>query len=350
MLGRTLPCPDCETELRLIDDAESGIAAVRAEPSGKSARPNGTAGSPSDENAVSPIIERVRAIAGQTSPVWKAVATPVGIGWAVAGTVAVVLLGSLLVGDDDGNLPNANSEQLADSLNEKTTGPNSATPDSAPEIPVRINKEHPAEPIAGIAATPGEAGLEPLNQPGESIPDAPHASVGGQPQVAQTNPEPAVTVVAETPNPGTETPGLNTPSSAGVPTNSPARQANNSATEPTVAPKPATVDPVLAKPKLPVIDVQAALDQPIREYRLSERVALRSVLVELEEMVGVPISIDSRHIEDAVTRLETPIRVSMKSTTVGGILKAALELVQLSFKIEKSGLLIIPEPKAATNE
>ncbi|MDA1017151.1 MAG: hypothetical protein O3A00_22170 [Planctomycetota bacterium] len=152
----------------MIDDAESGIAAVRAEPSGKSARPNGTAGSPSDENAVSPIIERVRAIAGQTSPVWKAVATPVGIGWAVAGTVAVVLLGSLLVGDDDGNLPNANSEQLADSLNEKTTGPNSATPDSAPEIPVRINKEHPAEPIAGIAATPGEAGLEPLNQPGES--------------------------------------------------------------------------------------------------------------------------------------------------------------------------------------
>ncbi|MDA1017150.1 MAG: hypothetical protein O3A00_22165 [Planctomycetota bacterium] len=99
-----------------------------------------------------------------------------------------------------------------------------------------------------------------------------------------------------------------------------------------------------------MIDVQAALDQPIREYRLSERVALRSVLVELEEMVGVPISIDSRHIEDAVTRLETPIRVSMKSTTVGGILKAALELVQLSFKIEKSGLLIIPEPKAATNE
>lgn len=354
-----LPCPDCDVELQLVDDAETGIGAVLIESSESAGSTAKTHSTLADGALGTRVIECVHSTATLAAPVWKLIATPVGIGWSVAGTVGAVLLGSLIFSGDSTDLPSPNAQQLPISLNDGNTddgntdndntgsgntGSGSAvtagSTDSDSEL---ANRSENKTPLAiDEDANPGDAGLD-------SVPLI-NAVDGPRPDetTAGVSPTPSVTTKSDSVTPSDESPTLPTAIEK-LPETPPATATLKPTTnpKPTANPKPAVVAAVLAKPKQPVIDVKAALAQSIREYRLSNRVPLKSVLVELEEMAGVPISIDSQRIRAAGLRLDEPISLSLRSTTVGEILKTALGLAQLSFKTDDAGILVIPAPAPA---
>ncbi len=94
---------------------------------------------------------------------------------------------------------------------------------------------------------------------------------------------------------------------------------------------------------LPVaINVEARLGQQIAEYHTLQPVALKTLLDEIEELVGLPIHApDEIDLDEA---LETPVSVRLSATTVGGILTAILEEAGLSYSQEDDGIRIHPRP------
>jgi hypothetical protein len=96
--------------------------------------------------------------------------------------------------------------------------------------------------------------------------------------------------------------------------------------------------PLAPPPK--TFDVAAALKQPILQFAQTRPQPLRLLIVQFEEMSGVPISYDEAELKAAGVSLEQPISVTLKNTTVGDILKAVLERGEVGYDVLPTGIRI----------
>ena len=134
---------------------------------------------------------------------------------------------------------------------------------------------------------------------------------------------------AEIPNPKSQIPN---PKSAIPNPQSPTPNPKSEISNPKKPPVPA------AKP----IDVEGVLKQPIRSYRQVGAVPFRELLLQVEEMAGVPIRIDKRLLAGSATKLDQPVSLESENTTVGGILQALVKKAGLAYKIETDGIRVHP--------
>lgn len=91
------------------------------------------------------------------------------------------------------------------------------------------------------------------------------------------------------------------------------------------------------------VDVAAALKQPIRRFEQVRSVPFRELLLQMEELAGVPIRFDEQQITDIDKRFEEPVSVILEQTTVGEILQAVVEQVGLAYDIEATGIRLRPQ-------
>jgi len=101
-----------------------------------------------------------------------------------------------------------------------------------------------------------------------------------------------------------------------------------------VQPEPAKKPVIQEKP----IDVAMQLEQPIAIFELREATSVRVLLLQIEEMAGVPVNYDEQNLEE---KLDTELTLKLKSTTVGAILTETLKPAGLTFKIVDGMLNVI---------
>lgn len=127
---------------------------------------------------------------------------------------------------------------------------------------------------------------------------------------------------------------LQKPEDASQPSNSPA-----------MAEIPAAEAVIAVAPKQAEVDVELRLSQPIKKFEQLRAVPVRELLELLEELIGVPIRADREALGAAASDLDRSITLRLPSTTVGGILTAVLQQVDLEWEID--GQAIRVRPKAA---
>jgi len=117
---------------------------------------------------------------------------------------------------------------------------------------------------------------------------------------------------------------------------------------PAVAERPAVPRRLPVAAEVPdvtaLLNVMAALDQPIQRFEQAKPVPLRELLLELEEMAAVPIHADPEQIPELAARLERRVTVQLENTTVGEILRAAVKNAGLTYEKKSDGVHLVPEP------
>ncbi len=92
----------------------------------------------------------------------------------------------------------------------------------------------------------------------------------------------------------------------------------------------------------PSIDLAAALAQPIAQFEQKKPIATRQLLLIIEEMVGVEI-VETPLPKAVRARLDQPVILLLKDTTVGDLLTAVLQEVRLSYVVSKDQLELIEQ-------
>ena len=108
-----------------------------------------------------------------------------------------------------------------------------------------------------------------------------------------------------------------------------AKQLPEAQPAPEVPPKNAGEEP---------IDVAAQLKQPIAVFALKESTTVRVLLLQIEEMAGVPVLYDESTLE---AELDKKLTLNLKSTTVGGILIETLKTAGLTFEVVDGALNVV---------
>ncbi|WP_417385157.1 hypothetical protein [Gimesia sp.] len=220
-------------------------------------------------------------------------ASPVLMAWTVAGTGALLLL-LLIIFDDHPTTEIAlNQEQASESVPADTETETAESPaeepagaEAVPELPVEKNQNQP-QPAAPVKPAP----VEPVNVPAEQ-------------QVAV----------------------------AAKPENLP----------PVVAPKPQLPAP----PAVPQTDVTLALQIPILEFRQTDEVPLKTMIIQFEEMLDTEFTL-ADNVKNDPRLLETPIALSRKNTTLSHLLEQILSEVALTFTVKSNKIYI---ERAAASE
>ncbi|MCH7990377.1 MAG: hypothetical protein IID46_14645 [Planctomycetes bacterium] len=109
-------------------------------------------------------------------------------------------------------------------------------------------------------------------------------------------------------------------------------------------------DPVAATIPPDSIDVKAALSQPILQYQLEKAVSLRKLLMDVEEMAGVPIRFDDSARAEELGLLDKPVSLRLEKTTVGEILKTLLKQVNLEYELGFNEIRIVSPKPESTEE
>jgi hypothetical protein len=95
---------------------------------------------------------------------------------------------------------------------------------------------------------------------------------------------------------------------------------------------------IIPLPPLKRVDVVAQLKQRILQFAPPGPLSLRLLIVQVEEMSGFHITYDEDELKMAGVLLEKPITVTLKNTTVGGILDAVLEKSGVRYDILPTGI------------
>ena len=106
---------------------------------------------------------------------------------------------------------------------------------------------------------------------------------------------------------------------------------------------PSKLEPVEPAPE-DLVDVDAQLEQPIQEFLQAKPTSLRVMLLQIEEMAGIPIQYEEEKLGEEV--LDSELTLSLKNTTVGAILAATLDKVGLKHVIDSGKLQIVKKPAA----
>jgi hypothetical protein len=97
-------------------------------------------------------------------------------------------------------------------------------------------------------------------------------------------------------------------------------------------------------PDIPRIDVAKQLAQPILEFSQEKPVQARRLLQQVAELSAVPVDSSAVEIDPWRERLDRPVTLVLKETTVGGILAAVLELAGLRTETRDGVIHILPPP------
>ena len=124
----------------------------------------------------------------------------------------------------------------------------------------------------------------------------------------------------------------------------PIRPAEGSAEEKPVVPLP---PPVPAKPE-PQLDIPVLLGQKILRFEQPIPAPLLNLLLQVEEMSGVPIQYKRQDLGADAARLDVPISLHLKDVTVGEILQALLKRGGLGYRIERNRIQIVPLDKSSS--
>lgn len=123
------------------------------------------------------------------------------------------------------------------------------------------------------------------------------------------------------------------------------------AVEGVIAPEPAIPEPppeqrapidVPIAPDIPRIDVARQLAQPILEFAQEKPVEVRRLLQQVAEMSAVPVDSSAVEVDPWRERLERPVTLVLKQTTVGEILSAVMELSGLRTETIDGVIHILP--------
>jgi hypothetical protein len=95
---------------------------------------------------------------------------------------------------------------------------------------------------------------------------------------------------------------------------------------------------IIPLPPLKRVDVVAQLKQRILQFAPPGPLSLRLLIVQVEEMSGFSITYDEDELKIAGVLLEKPITVTLKNTTVGGILDAVLEKSGVRYDVLPTGI------------
>jgi hypothetical protein len=98
----------------------------------------------------------------------------------------------------------------------------------------------------------------------------------------------------------------------------------------------------------PAFDVAAALRQPIVSFHQHDPIPARTLLLLIEEMAGVPVSTERVTAAAGDSPLDQPVTLSLTKTTVGEILEALLERLDLTYIADESGIYLQHSPRAET--
>jgi hypothetical protein len=90
------------------------------------------------------------------------------------------------------------------------------------------------------------------------------------------------------------------------------------------------------------LDVAAQLRQPILEFTQNKPVEVRQLLWQLAELSAVPIDASAVDIEPFQERLDRPVTLALKETTVGAILDEIAEQAELTVEISEGVIVLHP--------
>jgi hypothetical protein len=93
---------------------------------------------------------------------------------------------------------------------------------------------------------------------------------------------------------------------------------------------------------VPRLDVAKQLAQPILEFTQDQPVAARNLLRQIAEMSAVPIDVTAVEIAEYQERLERPVSVGLKETTVGAILDEVAMQAGLRVEIAREVIVVRP--------
>ncbi|MCA9114165.1 MAG: hypothetical protein KDA79_03715 [Planctomycetaceae bacterium] len=202
-------------------------------------------------------------------------------------------------------------------LPQKETAPPDETGDAAAQLeqPARVdpplNDDLEGQPVAELAGQPDDL---------SEVPPAAIAEAAGPPVLPE-----------EPPGPPDDEPG---PARNGPAAERPAPPLARRA--PVVAPQPEL-------PVVPPINVQDRLAVRLRSYRTAAPVAVRQLLLELEEMTGVPFQLQEGNNPPAGWR-ERTVMIDADDVTVGELLTVVAERAGLSVQTGEAAIQVSPFP------
>lgn len=118
---------------------------------------------------------------------------------------------------------------------------------------------------------------------------------------------------------------------------------------PVVASDPADLEPIDVPIAEDVVrfDVATQLRQPILEFTQDKPVEVRKLLIQVAELSAVPIDASAVEVDPWRERLERPVTLALKETSVGGILAAVVEQAELRTEIVEGVIRVLPPEAAA---
>lgn len=90
------------------------------------------------------------------------------------------------------------------------------------------------------------------------------------------------------------------------------------------------------------VNIKRRLEQPIARFEQIRPVAARQLLLQIEEMCGVPIRYDAQEL--AAIDWQKPVTLRLENTTVGDILAALLEQLAAHYVLEADTIRLHPGP------
>jgi hypothetical protein len=151
----------------------------------------------------------------------------------------------------------------------------------------------------------------------DSVPAAPLAAAGPVPETSKVEPPPA---------PMIERPKLPAP----PPPEAPVAAADNQPIAPELA------------ADLPAVDVAAQLAVRIEEFSQARPVEVRLLLRQIAELSAVPVDLSAVEKDPWKAMLDQEITVSLKDTTVEGILAEVLGQTGLQWQLRQEAITILP--------
>ena len=293
----SFPCPGCSTKLRLadrrllgtqIDCPECGIALSVFENNANEFQVRALASEQEDEASI---------LAWHERPSWRRIVasahvlrSPLGVAWSAAALFLLTVLLLVFRSNDDGR-PLADSKPKVES-----------------SVPSAAEDEPPTEtqnPSGEIVAESGENSIDTkVNPPSETKPI----------DVAAIEDDSDRRPVAEDPPPLALLPEAQLPDTEGAP-------------RPVAPPSPLPqVAPV-------VVDVSAALSQKIVLFDQPVAAPLLELLVQLEELCGVPIRFSDADVKTSAVAATPEVSLTLRNTTVGDILRALAARARLTVHI-----------------
>jgi hypothetical protein len=178
--------------------------------------------------------------------------------------------------------------------------------------------------IVWIASRPGTPETQIERTRFEEAPPATVAAVS-EPLVEQSKVEPP----PETTPPAAEPPRLPEP----LPAEAPQVAA--------VADRPIVPD---FAPDVPAVDVATQLSLRIEEYSQTRPVPVRLLLRQIAELSAVPVDLSEVEIDPWRAKLDKPVTVELRQTTVGKVLDEILRQSELSYR-HRDGVIFVAPPR-----